>query len=272
MNNKKMVDDCCYMLLRSDGGASYCGTTNCLVRRVRQHNGQISGGARYTSRRRTGQTTWRPAWAVRGFASRAQTLSFEWHLKRASAGCGPPERRRERQLQATLSHGRWWKVHGPCPRILEVIWWGTTPPVIAGEEGTLPFSNTLTAGAWPPAMSVTLQDDASVAVVCKDSNVPQKGLEVSLEAVHGPSASSFGAGPAADGITMEYQRLVFAETLAQEDGGIAHRNGPERPGVSSIVDGQYQPPSHVTAHVDAARGHSAGDVQTPIGVGVSGAF
>lgn len=39
-------------LLRCDDRSLYCGVTNQLVRRLRQHNGAIKGGAKYTQSRR----------------------------------------------------------------------------------------------------------------------------------------------------------------------------------------------------------------------------
>lgn len=40
-----------YLLLCADGSL-YCGVSTDVERRVRQHNGEISGGARYTRARR----------------------------------------------------------------------------------------------------------------------------------------------------------------------------------------------------------------------------
>lgn len=39
-------------LLECADGSLYCGVTNNLVRRLRQHNGETYGGARYTYTRR----------------------------------------------------------------------------------------------------------------------------------------------------------------------------------------------------------------------------
>ena len=72
----------CYVLLSRDGRASYAGTTNNLDRRLRQHNGMRSGGARYTTRRRRAAdgsggddpAHWRYLFVVSGFAGRSQAL------------------------------------------------------------------------------------------------------------------------------------------------------------------------------------------------------
>jgi predicted GIY-YIG superfamily endonuclease len=56
---------------------TYIGATKTLSRRIRQHNGEITGGARYT---RTGRP-WTIAWYVTGSPSWNTTLSCEWFVK-----------------------------------------------------------------------------------------------------------------------------------------------------------------------------------------------
>lgn len=68
---------CCYELRAARTGARYKGCTVDLVRRLRQHNGALAGGARSTRGR-----SWRLAGAVLGFATRSDALSYEWHWKR----------------------------------------------------------------------------------------------------------------------------------------------------------------------------------------------
>ncbi|CAN8138848.1 GIY-YIG nuclease family protein [Thiomicrorhabdus sp. 6S2-11] len=42
----------CVYLLRCVDNTLYCGVTNDMDKRLRQHNGEIKGGARYTQTRR----------------------------------------------------------------------------------------------------------------------------------------------------------------------------------------------------------------------------
>ena len=70
----------CYVIGHENQRATYCGMSNNVVRRLRQHNGEIKGGARYTSRVHKG--CWTPLIHVRGFQSRRQVAQFEWAMKK----------------------------------------------------------------------------------------------------------------------------------------------------------------------------------------------
>ncbi len=56
---------------------TYCGSTNNFTRRLNQHNGKLSGGAKYTHKARP----WDYFFRVEGFQTKNQALSFEWHMK-----------------------------------------------------------------------------------------------------------------------------------------------------------------------------------------------
>ena len=61
---------------------SYVGMTNDFTRRLRQHNGEIKGGARYTSRRQG----WYPVIIIDGFQDMKSAMQCEWRLKRGKKG------------------------------------------------------------------------------------------------------------------------------------------------------------------------------------------
>lgn len=80
----------CY-LLQSTDGKTYVGVTIDLNRRLRQHNGEICGGASAT---RGG--VWRRILHVAGFPSQGEALRFEWawkHISRQAKGITSLERR-----------------------------------------------------------------------------------------------------------------------------------------------------------------------------------
>lgn len=87
----------CY-ILRSENSQhcrkTYNGATVNFKRRLRQHNGEIVGGAKYTR----GKGPWKPLCLVTGFQNKKEALQAEWRIKRVSGKrrhskyCGPEGR------------------------------------------------------------------------------------------------------------------------------------------------------------------------------------
>ena len=77
--NNDSCDTVCY-LLASDNpkhpNATYVGVTNDLYRRIQQHNGELTGGAKRTARKRP----WRVVGYYSGFPDRKTALQFEWRV------------------------------------------------------------------------------------------------------------------------------------------------------------------------------------------------
>lgn len=67
----------CYCLKSTTTSKTYVGVTNYLQRRLRQHNGEIKGGAKYTS----SGGPWVLAMLVGPFLTYQHALHFEWHWK-----------------------------------------------------------------------------------------------------------------------------------------------------------------------------------------------
>ena len=70
----------CYLIASATLDRTYIGVTNCLRRCVRQHNGEIWGGATYT---RIGRP-WVFVAHVSGFNTCRQAIQFEWAWKHCS--------------------------------------------------------------------------------------------------------------------------------------------------------------------------------------------
>jgi structure-specific endonuclease subunit SLX1 len=90
----------CYLLATNDGGSqkTYVGVTPDLDRRLRQHNGILSGGAKATHGRQ-----WERIGHVTGFPDHTAVLQFEWRWKQISRKLlGGPLERRLKALQQLL--------------------------------------------------------------------------------------------------------------------------------------------------------------------------
>ena len=58
--------------------ATYAGVSPDPVRRLRQHNGEIKGGAKYTTSKGPG---WKHICIISGFQDKIQSMQFEWAVK-----------------------------------------------------------------------------------------------------------------------------------------------------------------------------------------------
>lgn len=72
--NKIQNKYCVYLLKSSTTGKTYIGYTIDPYKRLRQHNGEIAGGANYTSYGRP----WILICYVTGFHNKTTALQFEW--------------------------------------------------------------------------------------------------------------------------------------------------------------------------------------------------
>lgn len=66
-----------FVYLQKCGDFVYIGKTNNPKRRLRQHNGEISGGANRTKR----MGPWKHQYLISGFKSQREALQFEWALQ-----------------------------------------------------------------------------------------------------------------------------------------------------------------------------------------------
>ncbi|WP_178861854.1 GIY-YIG nuclease family protein [Thiomicrorhabdus cannonii] len=69
----------CVYLLRCADQTLYCGITNQLQKRLRQHNGELKGGARYTQARRPCELVYQEA-----ADNRQAALQREYAIKQLS--------------------------------------------------------------------------------------------------------------------------------------------------------------------------------------------
>ena len=90
---KTMFDDasqdwCVYLI--ENGGCTYVGMSNKPMHRLRQHNSELRGGAKYTTSKGAG---WRHVLIIGGFEDKISAMQFEWAVKhqapRKTAGTIP---------------------------------------------------------------------------------------------------------------------------------------------------------------------------------------
>lgn len=67
-----------YIIYCDATNKSYVGYTVDIQKRLRQHNGEIKGGARATR-----HGNWRLVALLDDIATRSEAMSIEWHVKRA---------------------------------------------------------------------------------------------------------------------------------------------------------------------------------------------
>lgn len=101
-------------------GCTYVGVSPDPIRRLRQHNGEISGGAKYTTSKGPG---WRHMCLVRGFKDKIQAMQFEWAVKHVHPRDAGGLVNRLRKLCVVLNKEKWTSKASQADTIpLEVEW------------------------------------------------------------------------------------------------------------------------------------------------------
>jgi len=92
----------CYII--KNGNRTYVGATNNVIKRLRAHNGEISGGAKYTSRVGKG---WEHVCIIEGFPTKIECLQFEWALKHVGPKNKGGIQSRIKKLEILLHKLKW---------------------------------------------------------------------------------------------------------------------------------------------------------------------
>ena len=113
-------------LLVSTNGTTYVGATVDLIRRLRQHNKEIKGGAHATGVKVAQGETWTRAAHVSGFPDWPAALQFEWRWKHLARKYGVkinPLEKRMKALRDLLALER------PTSKAIAYTEW-PAPPVV----------------------------------------------------------------------------------------------------------------------------------------------
>jgi predicted GIY-YIG superfamily endonuclease len=92
----------CYCIINKEKTRTYVGATNKFSRRIRQHNREITGGAKATYGYK-----WDSIIFVEGFKNRSELLSFEWHFKHKKTVHKSGITRRLESLNILFKDDRW---------------------------------------------------------------------------------------------------------------------------------------------------------------------
>ena len=92
----------CYIIENS--GYTYVGVSNNAEKRLRAHNGEISGGAKYTRGKGKG---WKHICIISGFPTKIESLQFEWALKHVPPRNAGGITNRIKKLVKLLNKERW---------------------------------------------------------------------------------------------------------------------------------------------------------------------
>ena len=93
-----------------NGNRTYAGVSPDPVRRLRQHNKELAGGAKYTTAHAPG---WEHICIIQGFANSQQALQFEWAVKHQAPRRVGGLSSRLRKLHKTLCSTQW--TRNACP-------------------------------------------------------------------------------------------------------------------------------------------------------------
>jgi len=119
----------CYILTNSfelHKNKTYNGSTNNPNRRLRQHNGELVGGAKYT--KKFGNSSWKIYALLTGFPNHQNALQCEWRIKH-------PLNKRKSSREYLNPEGR---IKGLC-KVLKLDKWTNNSTI---------FNNTMTLKLW----------------------------------------------------------------------------------------------------------------------------
>ena len=92
----------CYII--ENKGYTYVGVSNNVKKRLRAHNGEIKGGAKYTKSKGNG---WKHICVIHGFPTKIESMQFEWALKHVPPRNVGGIKNRIKKLQILLHKENW---------------------------------------------------------------------------------------------------------------------------------------------------------------------
>lgn len=109
----------CYII--ENRGYTYVGVSNNVEKRLRAHNGEIKGGAKYTTGKGPG---WKHICLIHGFPTKIESMQFEWALKHVPPRNAGGMVNRIKKLKTLFCKTKWTSkapYAATCPLTLEWI-------------------------------------------------------------------------------------------------------------------------------------------------------
>jgi predicted GIY-YIG superfamily endonuclease len=113
-----------------NGQYTYAGVSPDPVKRLRKHNGEICGGAKYTTSKGSG---WKHVCLIEGFQTKTQALQFEWAVKHVPPRNSGGIIQRLKKLYTVLNKTRWTNNSPLSITVPLVIEWKMEKPIIIKE-------------------------------------------------------------------------------------------------------------------------------------------
>ena len=92
----------CYII--ENNGYTYVGVSNDVKKRLRAHNCEIKGGAKYTTSKGSG---WKHICIIHGFPTKIESMQFEWAVKHVPPRNAGGITNRINKLFFTLNKDKW---------------------------------------------------------------------------------------------------------------------------------------------------------------------
>ena len=113
-----------------NGQYTYAGVSPDPVKRLRKHNGEICGGAKYTTSKGSG---WKHVCLIKGFQTKNQALQFEWAVKHVPPRNSGGIIQRLKKLYTVLNKNQWTSKSPLSTTVPLVIEWKMEKPIIIKE-------------------------------------------------------------------------------------------------------------------------------------------
>ena len=98
-----MEDEWFFYLIKNNN-LTYAGVSPTPDKRLRQHNGEIKGGAKYTTSKGPG---WEHICLIGGFQNKVQSMQFEWAVKHVTPRDAGGVENRIKKMLIVCNKERW---------------------------------------------------------------------------------------------------------------------------------------------------------------------